>query len=385
MAKLNSHYKKLKRQYIFPIIDAKLAELKEKHPGVKILNLGVGDISLPLAPSIGEAICKATLEMQQTPRGYGPSEGYYFLREAIANHEYVGIHADEIFISDGANTDAANIQELFSTNNIVGITDPTYPVYLDSNIMAGRSAKIILLPCTEKTGFCPVPPEFHCDFVYLCSPNNPTGVAMTRKQLEAWVAYAKKENAILLVDNAYDAFITSPDVPKTIFEINGAKDVAIEFRSFSKSAGFTGLRCAYTVLPKSVHKGKIYPLWVRRQNTKSNGVAYPIQRAAEAVFSPQGQKETKAQVAAYLESAKILREGLLKSNYTCHGGIDSPYVWWKVPAAMTSWQFFDKLLAQCHLISIPGSGFGQHGEGYVRLSAFTTDAKLSIERICDMQ
>jgi LL-diaminopimelate aminotransferase len=237
--------------------------------------------------------------MTTKPRGYGPSDGYLFLKEAIVAHQYadLGISPDEIFISDGTNTDTANIQELFSLRNTVGILDPTYPVYLDTNIMAGRASKIRLLPCTEKNEFCPSPPTEHCDIIYLCTPNNPTGVALTRDQLKEWITYAQRENAVLLIDHAYEAFVTSPDVPKTIFEIEGAKDVAIEFKSFSKSAGFTGLRCAYTVLPKSVHKGQLYPLWEKRQSTKSNGVSYPIQRGAEAVFAPKAEKKQGLKLA----------------------------------------------------------------------------------------
>ncbi len=389
MARLNSYYKQLEREYIFPIIEDKLSQLQKNFPEMTPINLGVGDISLPLAPSIAQAICVATQEMTEAPRGYGPSDGYLFLKEAICKNHYagLGIAPDEIFISDGTNTDTANIQELFSLNNIVGIADPTYPVYLDTNIMAGRSANIKLLPCTEENGFCPLPPEQHCDIIYLCTPNNPTGVALTRDQLKKWVAYAQKENAVLLIDNAYEAFITSPDVPKTIFEIEGAKDVAIEFKSFSKSAGFTGLRCAYTVLPKSVHSGELYPLWKKRQSTKSNGVSYPIQKGAEAVFSSQGKQETEAQVRLYLQEARRLKEGLTKMGYTCFGGENSPFVWWKTPNNLTSWQFFDLLLEKCHIISVPGSGFGKHGEGYVRLSAFTTPAlsTLALEKICNLQ
>jgi LL-diaminopimelate aminotransferase len=385
MAKLNSHYKKLRREYIFPIIEQKLAELEGK---VSLINLGIGDISLPLAPSVAQAIQGAVQEMttSEGKRGYGPSEGYLFLREAIARHAYahVGIAPDEIFISDGANTDTANIQEIFSSSVRLGIADPTYPVYLDTNIMAGRGKKITLLPCTEKSRFCPVPPGDRCDVIYLCTPGNPTGVAMTRKEMQAWVDYAHQEKALLLIDNAYEAFVTSNDVPQTIFEIEGAKEVAIEFRSFSKSAGFTGLRCAYTVLPKQLHKGAIHALWKRRQATKSNGVAYPIQRGAEAVFSPQGHAETKAQVATYQKAATILRDGILKLGYTCWGGIDAPYIWWKTPKDLSSWEFFDQLLHRCHILAIPGRGFGEHGEGYVRLSTFTTPemAQSANERLC---
>jgi LL-diaminopimelate aminotransferase len=386
MVKLNSHFKKLTRPYIFPIIDQKLADLKKQKPDVEVVNLGVGDIALPLAPSIAKAIADAALEMTTVEgmRGYGPSEGYPFLRETIAEHHYApyGIGPDEIFVSDGAGSDVANIQEMFSLNSVVGVPDPTYPVYLDTNLMAGRT-KIILLPCVEENGFCPVPPQEHCDVVYLCTPNNPIGVAMTREQLKTWIDYARRENALLLIDNAYEAFVSTPGVPKTIFEIEGAKEVAVEFRSFSKSAGFTGLRCGYAVIPKSVHNGKLHPLWNRRHTTKTNGVAYPIQRGAQAVFSEQGQKETKAQVAAYIQQARDLRQGLLQLGHECFGGTDSPYIWWKVPQGMTSWEFFDRLLEKCNLISIPGSGFGKAGEGFVRLSAFTTPekTKLALERI----
>lgn len=393
MAKINPHYQKLRTEYIFPVIEQKLADLKKRFPKASIVNLGIGDIAQPLVPSIVTAICSAVEEMgkKSSLRGYGPSEGYDFLRQAIAKNEFahLGIGADEIFISDGANSDTANIQELFDLNSTIGITDPTYPVYLDANVMAGRSKKILFLPCTEKTRFLPVPPKKHCDLIYLCSPSNPTGVAFTRKELAAWVSYAKKEGAILLYDNAYVAFITSPDVPRSIFEIEGAKEVAVEFRSFSKSAGFTGLRCAYTILPKTVlaHLGSklvsLHALWKRRQNTKSNGVAYPIQRGAEAVFTKQGKKETEAQVKSYLAQAAYLRKGLLSLGYNCFGGIDSPYIWWKTPKGLSSWEFFDLLLEKCHLISVPGKGFGPSGEGYVRLSSFTSPeiAKEALKRI----
>lgn len=393
MAKINPNYQKLRTEYIFPVIEQKLADLKKRLPKASIVNLGIGDIAQPLAPAITTAICSAVQEMgeESSLRGYGPSEGYDFLRLAIAKNEFahLGISPDEIFISDGANSDTANIQELFGMSNAIGITDPTYPVYLDTSVMAGRGSKILFLPCTEKTGFLPVPPKEHCDLVYLCSPSNPTGVAFTRKELAAWVAYAKKEGAILLYDNAYVAFITSPDVPHSIFEIEGAKAVAIEFRSFSKSAGFTGLRCAYTILPKTVHAHlgrkmiSLHTLWKRRQNTKSNGVAYPIQRGAEAVFTKQGQKETKAQVKSYLTQAALLRKGLISLGYKCFGGVDSPYIWWKAPKGLSSWEFFDLLLEKCHLISVPGKGFGPSGEGYVRLSCFTSPAiaKEALKRI----
>ena len=392
MIKLNPHFKRLKREYIFPIIDQKLAELKKEFPDAQILNFGVGDIALPLVPSIARAIASSVEEMatEKGMKGYGPHQGYLFLREAIAKHEFshLGISPDEIFISDGTNSDTVNILDLFSLSGVVGITDPTYPAYLDSAVLSGRK-KIFALPCLPENRFAPKPPKEHCDIVYLCSPNNPTGMAMNRNELQLWVDYAVRKNALLLIDNAYEAFISSPDVPRSIFEIPGAKECAIEFRSFSKTAGFTGLRCAYTILPKTVQARlgrqsvSLHPYWDRRQATKFNGVAYPIQRGAEAVYTKVGQKETRAQVTSYLEQAKRLKDGLQKLGFTCYGGIDSPYIWWKTPQATSSWDFFDLLLKKSHLISIPGRGFGSHGEGYVRISAFTTPDKtaLALERL----
>lgn len=387
MANLNPNFKRFKREYIFPIIEQKLLDLKKEFPDAQILNFGIGDIALPLAPSIAKAIAQGVLEMttEKGMKGYGPSNGYAFLREAIFSHEFahLGITSDEIFISDGANSDSVNILDLFGMSNVIGIADPTYPAYLDASILKGQK-KIIPLPCLAENNFAPQPPLQHCDVVYLCSPNNPTGMAMNRDQLKGWVDYALKENALLLIDNAYEAFITSPDVPKSIFEIPGAKECAIEFRSFSKSAGFTGLRCAYTILPKTLKAqlGKksipLHPFWERRQSTKFNGVAYPIQKGAEAVYSEEGQQETRMQVALYLSQAKRLKEGLKKLGLTCYGGDDSPYLWVKTPQGTSSWQFFDTLLKRCHLICIPGRGFGVHGEGFVRFSAFTTPEKTTL-------
>jgi LL-diaminopimelate aminotransferase len=391
MVKLNPHFKELKREYIFPIIDQKLFELKREYPDVKILNFGVGDIALPLVPSIAKAITKSVEEMttENGMRGYGPHNGYLFLREAIVNNElsYLDFTPDEVFISDGANSDTVNILDLFSLSNIVGITDPTYPAYLDSTILSGRK-KILLFPCLPENQFAPKPPKEHCDLIYLCSPNNPTGMAMTHSELQEWVDYALKKRSLLLIDNAYAAFITSPDVPRSIFELPGAKECAIEFRSFSKTAGFTGLRCAYTILPKTVRAQlgrkftSLYHYWDRRQAIKFNGAAYPIQRGAEALYTKEGQEETRAQIALYLAQAKRLKEGLEKRGFTCYGGIDSPYIWWKTPEGQSSWEFFDILLKKCHMLSIPGRGFGAQGEGYVRLSAFTTPDKttLALER-----
>lgn len=393
MATLNSHFQDLRSEYIFPVIEEKLAQVKQRYPQHKILNLGIGDVSLPLAPSIISGICEAIQEMgrETSMRGYGPSVGYPFLREAIVQHEYahLGIQPDEIFISDGINSDAVNILDLFSSRNTIAICNPTYPAYLDASLIAGRKNQLVFLPLMEEQNFVPLPPKTSTNLVYLCSPNNPTGLAMNTAELKRWVDWARENKAILFYDNAYVAFITSPDVPKSIFEIEGAKEVAIEFRSFSKTAGFTGLRCAYTVLPKKLtallneKNVPLHPLWLRRQNSKFNGVAYPIQKGALAVYTPEGQRETKAQIQLYQRAGKLLKEGLQKLGYCCFGGTDAPYIWWKVPHGFTSWKFFDLLLNECRLISIPGLGFGTNGEGYIRLSCFTTPetAQEAIKRI----
>jgi LL-diaminopimelate aminotransferase len=392
MIKGNSHFQRLKRPYIFPIIDGKLAELKETHPEAKILNMGTGDIALPLAPSISKAIEEASQEMTRPDglHGYGPSEGYLFLREAIAQNAYpnLNISPEEICVSDGINTDIVNILDLFHTSCSIAIPNPAYPAYLDSNLLLGRK-KIISMPCNEESGFVPSPPKEHCDILYLTSPHNPTGVAMTYNRLKEFVDYAIERKAIILFDGAYEAFVTSKDVPKSIYEIPGAKSVAIEFRSFSKSAGFTGLRCSYLTLPKEVSArfGKkeiqFLPLWKKRQSIKFNGVSYPIQKGAAASLVSIGKEETNAQVEIYLSSAKKLKEALLKANQTCFGGVDAPYIWWKTQNNMSSWDFFDYLLTTCGLITIPGCGFGDQGEGYVRLSTFSSKEKTeqAIQRI----
>ena len=392
MAKGNFNFNRLKRAYIFPVIEKKILELRSACPNVDLINMGIGDIALPLAPYIATAIQEATLEMTEGKNlyGYGPSEGYLFLRETICQHSYqeLPISAEEIFISDGINTDIVNILDLFHTSCSVAIPDPAYPAYLDSNLLQGRK-KIYTMPCTIETGFVPTPPEQPYDIIYLCSPHNPTGVAMNKEQLQSFVDFALKNHSILLFDNAYEAFVTSPNMPKSIYEIPGAEKVAIEFRSFSKTAGFTGLRCSYTTLPKQVTArfGKkilsLHALWKNRQSIKFNGLSYPIQKGAAACFSPQGKLEIQKQVTCYLEQAKELKESLLKANQLCFGGIDSPYIWWKAPEGLSSWDFFTLLLTKCQLISIPGIGFGEHGEGYVRLSAFSTIDKTTkaLERI----
>ena len=395
MVKSNPHFQKLRREYIFPIIEKKLSDLKLQSPNMEILNVGIGDVSLPLAPSIADAVSQAALEMASPTsiRGYGPSEGYLFLRAAIVEHEYgnLRIHSDEVFISDGINTDIANALELFDATSRAAIPDPTYPVYLDSSLMAGR--EVILMPCTEETRFLPLIPSENIDILYLCSPSNPTGVAMNKKELTEFVNYAIEHQAIILYDNAYSAFITSSDVPASIYEIPGADTVALEFRSFSKSAGFTGLRCGYTIVPKGIKVSQgndsipLHSIWKKRQSIKSNGVSYPIQRGAESVFTAKGREETYLQVKNYLQAAQIFRQGLTTLQFTCYGGIDAPYIWWKVPEGLSSWEFFDILLNQCQLIAVPGVGFGTHGEGFIRLSAFTNPAKVytALERIKNIQ
>lgn len=367
---LSPHFEKLQTAYIFPIIERKLAELQKDHPNQRILNLGVGDISLPLSKTIANAICQATLEMTETPRGYGPCEGYLFLREAICQNEYVpfGIQADEIFVSDGTNPDASSIQEIFDDSTTVLVTDPTYPVYRDANLIAGKT--VIPLPLKEEEGFIPRPPKERADIVYLCTPSNPTGVAMTRDDLSLWIDWAKRHRSILIIDNVYQAFATSPDIPASIYELEGAREVAIEIRSFSKWAGFTGLRCGYMVVPKTLHIEGIHDLWTKRVDIKTNGIAYPIQRGAEASYLPEAKEELADHLSTYQSSAAILRRALDQMDQIYYGGVDAPYIFWKTPEGVDSWGFFDTLLEKSKLIAIPGSGFGPSGEGFVRLSCF---------------
>lgn len=393
MTKLNLHYQKLSGEYLFPEIEKRVEALKKNLPNAPILNLGVGDVTHPIFPNVIAALSNAVKEMgeKKTFRGYGPSEGYLFLRKAIAEHDYQNISPDEIFISDGANTDLANLQEIFSVENRVAILDPAYPVYVDSNVMAGRTRSflktgryggITYLPCTEENGFQPEPPQSHTDLIYLCSPNNPTGVAITREVLTRWVQYAKEHEAVILFDGAYEAFITS-GAPRSIYEIPGAKEVAIEVRSFSKAAGFTGLRCSYTVVPHELKvrdAGALHSLnalWKRRVETKTNGVSYPIQRAAEAIYTPEGQKALQETVRSYSERARFLLEGLKKLGYPVYGGIDAPYIWCKTPPKINSWDFFDFILKNAHIVTLPGLGFGPSGDGYVRLSAFAEPAAIA--------
>lgn len=405
MIKINQNFLNLQDSYLFSTIAKKVAEYSKNNPNKKIIKLGIGDVTRPIVPACLEAMHKAVDEIgtQEGFKGYGPEQGYEFLREAISN-DYkklgVDIQTNEIFVSDGAKCDCGNIVDIFAQDNIVAITDPVYPVYLDTNVMSGRSGEfdnekgiyknIVYLPVTAENDFKPELPKEKVDMIYLCFPNNPTGTVLSKEELEKWVKYAKENNSIILYDSAYEAFITEEDVPHSIFEIEGAKDVAIEFRSFSKTAGFTGVRCAYVVIPQTVmgysengEKVSLNKLWNRRTCTKFNGVSYVVQRAAEATFTEEGQKQIKENIAYYMENAKTIKNGLEDAGYTVFGGTNSPYVWLKVPDGITSWEFFDKLLEEVNVVGTPGSGFGPHGEGYFRLTAFGTkeNTKEAIERI----
>lgn len=381
MIEANPHYFDLSANYLFQDIAKKIKAFKEKTPDADIISLGIGDVTQPIPAACVEAMHKAVDEMgaAATMRGYGPEQGYEFLRRAIADNDYagLGIDIDEIFVSDGAKCDVGNVQELFSQNARVAIPDPVYPVYRDTNIMAGR--EIEYLPCTRETGFSPALPQGAADLIYLCSPNNPTGSVLTKTDLEKWVKYAKENGAVIIFDSAYKEYITTPNIPHSIYEIDGAKDVAIELRSFSKTAGFTGVRCAYMVVPKSLKaKGPagdsvaVNPMWSRRHSTKFNGVAYIVQRAAEAVFSDAGKKQVRETVGYYMENARLIRETLARKGFTVYGGVDAPYIWLATPAGMTSVDLFEKFLNEAQLVCTPGSGFGKFGEGYVRLTSFGT-------------
>ncbi len=401
LLKLNDNYLKLPGSYLFSTIAKKVSEFVQANPDKKIIKLGIGDVTLPLTESVISAMHAAVEEMGQkeTFRGYGPEQGYEFLRRAIAENDYcargVDIDPDEIFVSDGAKSDTGNIGDIFSADCRVAVCDPVYPVYVDTNAMAGRAGEydaqkgmwdnLIYMPCTEENGFMPKLPEETPDIIYLCFPNNPSGAAMKKDELKKWVDYANEKKAVILYDAAYEAYISEDDVPHSIFEIEGAKTCAIEFKSFSKNAGFTGQRCGYTVIPKELKAGgaSVRSLWNRRHTTKFNGVPYVTQRAAEAVYSESGKKETRELIEYYMENAKIITEGLKKAGFTVYGGVNSPYVWLKVPNNMTSWEFFDMLLDKASVVGTPGSGFGPSGEGYFRLTAFGSkeSTKEAIERI----
>ena len=405
MATINQNYQKLAGSYLFVEIARRVVAYKEAHPEADIIRLGIGDVTQPLPQVCIEAMHKAVDEMgkAETFRGYGPEQGYEFLIEAIRKHNYtdrgIDIASDEIFVSDGSKSDTGNIQEIFGTDNRIAITDPVYPVYLDTNVMAGRTgekqdngyyAGVTYLPSTAANNFSPALPTEHVDIIYLCCPNNPTGTTLSREALTAWVNYAKKEDAVILFDAAYAAYITEPDVPRSIYEIPGAKDVAIEFRSLSKTAGFTGTRCGYTVIPKTVTgKGKdgsrvkFRDLWNRRHTTKFNGTAYIVQRGAEAIYTEKGQRQVKELVSYYMENARIIREGLQAAGIKAYGGVNAPYIWLQTPNNMPSWDFFDLLLTKVNIVGTPGVGFGPCGEGYFRLTSFgdRENTKRAVERI----
>ncbi len=394
MAYINQNYLKLKAGYLFPEIGRRVKAFQEANPTAKIIRMGIGDVTEPLPPAVIEAMHKAVDEMakRETFRGYGPEQGYDFLREAIAKNDYVSrgcnISAEEIFVSDGSKCDCGNILDVLGDGNTIAVTDPVYPVYVDTNVMAGHTGAaeeggeysgLVYLRSTAANNFSADIPSQHVDLIYLCSPNNPTGTVISRQRLTEWVDYAKKNNAIILFDAAYESYISQSDVPHSIYEIPGAKDVAIEFRSFSKTAGFTGVRAAYTVVPKTL-MGKtaqgetvdVYRLWMRRHTTKFNGVNYIVQRGCEAVYSDAGKKQVRALVDFYMANAKIIREKLAAKGMQVFGGVNAPYVWIKTPGNATSWEFFDTLLNKANVVCTPGSGFGKSGEGYIRLSAFNS-------------
>ena len=405
MSRVNENYLKLPGSYLFSTIGRKVREYSETHPEKKIIRLGIGDVTQPLAPAIIEALHSAVDEMAkpETFRGYAPDLGYEFLRNAIAKNDYQArgcqIAADEIFVSDGAKSDSANIQEIFSADSRIAVCDPVYPVYVDSNVMAGRAgdydaakqtwSNVIYMPCTAENGFAPEFPMETPDLIYLCFPNNPTGAAITKAQLQDWVDYANKRGAVIIYDAAYEAYISEENIPHSIYECEGARTCAIELRSFSKNAGFTGVRLGFTVIPKELKCGEVslHSLWARRHGTKYNGAPYIVQRAGEAVYSDAGKVQLKAQVAYYMNNARYIYQGLKEVGYTVSGGVNAPYIWLKAPNGMTSWEFFDCLLERVNVVGTPGSGFGPHGETYFRLTAFGSyeNTVEAVERIKSLQ
>ena len=404
MFTINENYLKLPGSYLFSNIAKKINAYHSENPEAEILRLGIGDVTQPLAPAIIDALHKAVDEMAnaETFHGYAPDLGYEFLRNAIAKNDYkdrgCDISADEIFVSDGAKCDSGNIQEIFGLNNKIAVCDPVYPVYVDTNVMAGRSGEynpntqnfdgMIYMPCLEENDFVPEFPKENPDIIYLCFPNNPTGATITKAQLQEWVDYAKRIGAVIIYDAAYEAYITGEEIPHSIYECEGARECAIELHSFSKNAGFTGVRLGYTVVPKDLKCGdvQLHSLWARRHGTKYNGAPYIVQRAGEAVYSDAGKAQLKEQVAYYMQNAKVIYEGLKNAGYSVSGGINAPYVWLKTPDKMTSWEFFDKLLHEANVVGTPGSGFGAHGEGDFRLSAFGSHENTikAVERITKM-
>ncbi|MBD2257070.1 LL-diaminopimelate aminotransferase [Pseudanabaena sp. FACHB-2040] len=407
MVTINDNYRKLKAGYLFPEIGRRVNAFAEAHPEANIIRLGIGDVTEPLPEACRAAMIQAVEEMgsRDTFKGYGPEQGYLWLREKIAAHDFQArgcdIDASEIFISDGSKCDCGNILDIFGSNNTIAVTDPVYPVYVDTNVMAGHTGPVkdngeyeglIYLPISAENAFTAPIPTQKVDLIYLCFPNNPTGAVASRDHLKAWVDYALAHGSIILFDAAYEAFITDPNIPHSIYEIEGARNCAIEFRSFSKNAGFTGTRCALTVVPKSL-KGKaadgseveLHPLWNRRQSTKFNGVSYIVQKGAEAVYSEEGKAQTRALIDFYMENARIIREQLTAAGIQVYGGVNAPYVWVKTPNGLSSWDFFDKLLQVCNVVGTPGSGFGAAGEGYFRISAFNSRANVeaAMQRITE--
>ena len=403
--KINENYLLLKSSYLFAEVANRLAKFESENPEKKVISMGIGDVTKPLPKSVIKAFKDAVDEMgnPDTFMGYGPEHGYEFLREAIIKGDFeplgVELDIDEIFISDGAKCDTGNFQELFSTSSKIAVTDPVYTVYVDTNVMAGRTGPmkddgmyegLVYLPCTAENDFEPEIPDENIDIIYLCYPNNPTGSTLTKDQLEKFVKYARENNVLILFDAAYEKFIREDNIPHSIYEIEGAKEVAVEFRSFSKTAGFTGTRCAYCIVPKELtitdsngDKQSLNALWDRRQTTKFNGVSYPVQKAAEAIYSPEGQKEVQENIDYYLKNAKLIRDNLTDLGLTVSGGINSPYIWVKTPNNMPSWDFFDLLLNEANIVGTPGAGFGPSGEGYFRLTAFNTyeNTKEAMDRI----
>lgn len=397
MFTINENFLQLSESYLFSTISRKVAHFSAAHPEARIIRLGIGDVTLPLTPTVISAMHKAVDEMasKETFRGYGPERGYDFLLETIAENDFqahgVEISPDEIFVSDGSKNDIGNILDILGNNNVVGIPDPVYPVYMDTNLMNAVNAdRIVLLPCDAENDFLPQIPETRIDVIYLCYPNNPTGTVMKKSELKKWVDYALENESLILFDAAYEAYISEADIPHSIFEIEGARNCAIEFRSYSKSAGFTGVRSSYTVVPHGLNvkssDGRdvsLNHLWVRRQATKFNGTAYIVQRATQAVYTPEGKAEVRGLIDYYMDNARILRDALSEKGWIVYGGINSPYIWLKCPNTRDSWQFFDELLHECHLVGTPGVGFGPNGEGYFRLTAFNSreQTREAVERI----
>jgi len=407
MALINEHYLKLTKNYLFADIAKKVKAFKVSHPKSDVISLGIGDVTRPLCPAVIEAMHKAVDEMSsvETFRGYGPEQGYLFLREAIVKNDFLsrGIHLDpsEVFINDGAKSDTGNIGELIRWDNSMGVTDPVYPVYVDSNVMCGRAGSLVdgkwsnvtYLPCTEANNFVPQIPDHRVDIIYLCYPNNPTGMVISRDELRKWVNYALKNDTLIFYDAAYEAYIRDPEIPHSIYEIKGARKVAIEFHSFSKTAGFTGVRCGYTIVPKELtaasmdgtERFPLNPMWNRRQCTKFNGTSYISQRAAEAIYTPEGKEQVRETIDYYMENAQIMRDALTKLDFKVYGGENAPYIWLRVPDGSDSWKFFEQMLYGAQVVCTPGVGFGPSGEGFVRLTAFGNreDCEEALRRISE--